>query len=127
MKKNISFLLTFTFIFVFFFGMIITVSATVARAGLGNGDSLTLEATDVSSPKTIIQTEASTTSAPMTTKLSRKTLGIYVSSGSTSFTVRANKTYTTSWDVSGTKDTKAKWTNTSTSVGYIVIGTFTVK
>lgn len=65
--------------------------------------------------------------APVRTTLYRKGLfGIYANSGYKDVTTRPGTTSTITWNVSGTKDTKAKWTNTATGVGYVVIGTFSI-
>lgn len=126
MKNAVKVVSVFALFLVISFLAIVSVSALSTRAGLAHGDSITLEEQDISSPTTKISTEATTSSADITTKLQRKGLLFYSTAGTVTFNVVANRIYTTTWDVSGTKDTKATWTNSETDVGYIVIGTFTL-
>ena len=128
MKKNIKFLTMSVLVFVASLACIVSVAATKGRAALGHGDSITLEEQNVGTPVTIIRTDSTTSSANIRATIQRKGLLGYSKAGTKDLTVKADLIYTITWNgISGTKDTKATWKNTETSVGYVVIGEFELK
>ena len=127
MRAFSKLIISFVLFFVVSAFMIAVASAISSRAGLGRGDSIRLEEQNLSSPITQIVSEAATSNADIKTTLERKSLGFYTKAGTNIHHIEANHTYTMSWNVSGTKDTRATWENIETDVGCVVIGNFILK
>ena len=127
MKKNLKRVSIITLLVVMCLASILSVSAATITRGLTNGQSFSLEEKNITNPRTVIKTRASSASTIVSTKLEKKGTIFWSNVGTLIEEVYSDDYKVYDWKVSGTNNVRATWKDEKNEIGYGIAGDFELK